>query len=275
MGVAARTARYQAVWLSAGWDTQVFIPAREGPQLEDMAYFMARFSSGFNPDDGAALASENVLAGLNRGVNLASSEQMRIMLTGKFENPWLGILALHAMRLDQGTDQYLVDIVRTNVGSLLYGHPDLRALDLTPEVTAPQPFTFPPVLYASLKLVREHASQFPGTVEPHTLASRPLQFATYKFTLGILAHTTTFEDASLNPSRVLAPFPSHLGPNGSSHVMRSVTRLVQRWLFLTCSTTLTCLRIIPWSPICFGFLKPIALTTLLARCCIPWIPSLC
>ncbi len=171
-GGRGRPARFQAVWLCEGWDTQVFIPARERPQLEEMSYFMAHYSSGFDPVNDASLASETVLEGLKRGVNLASSDQMRFMLTGKFENPWLGILALHAMRLRQDADQNLTSIVYHNVSGLIDGHPDLRALGLKTGKTAPEPFTFPPVLYASLKLVREHASQFPGTIKPASLLSR-------------------------------------------------------------------------------------------------------
>jgi hypothetical protein len=171
-GGRGRPARFQAVWLSEGWDTQVFVPARQRPQLEEMSYFMSHYSSGFDPVNDTALASETILEGLKRGVNLASSDQMRFMLTEKFENPWLGILALHALHLEQDADQNLMNIVYHNVSGLIDGHPDLRALGLKPGKTVPVPFTFPPVLYASLKLVREHASQFPGTVSPSSLLSR-------------------------------------------------------------------------------------------------------
>jgi len=180
-GGRGRPARYQPIWLSPYYETQVFIPAGERPNLEHASVFMAELGRGFDPDDEAALAAESVLAGLQRGVNLASSQQIRRLLSGKFKNPWLGILALHAMRLEpeseEGSEEMerirnLRSIVLHNTKDMLGDHPDLRALALKSDKPADVPFDYPPLLWASLKLIQEHASRHAETVPPDSLTAR-------------------------------------------------------------------------------------------------------
>ncbi len=176
-GGRGRKARYQAIWLSEYWETQVFIPAREYPMLSDTATFMARRGNGFNPNDELALATETVLDGLQRGINLTDNDMMRAMLSGKFENPWLGVLALHTMRLDPTSDtSRLSSIVEANVRNLLGDHPDARALFLRPDQEAERPFDYPPMLYASLRLVQEHATLHASTIPPESMTANLLDY---------------------------------------------------------------------------------------------------
>ncbi len=171
-GGRGRPARYQPLWLSPDWETQVFIPGGAEPRLGELALFMAQMGYGFWPNDPAALAVETVLAGLRGGRNLTDSDQMRILLKDKFDNPWLGVLALHAMRLQPSTNSNLASIVHGNTRARLGEHPDLRALELKEGQPAAQPFDVPPMLWASLKLVRDHAAHNATTLKPTSLASR-------------------------------------------------------------------------------------------------------
>jgi PAS domain-containing protein len=173
-GGRGHPARNQPVWLSQGYATQVFIPARHEPMLGDMALFMSMWGSSFSPSDEAHLATETVLHGLRHGRNLANSEQMRFLLTGKFHNPWLGILALHAMRLSPPSERNLWGIVAGNTHNMLGDHPDLIAALLKPSDIPAKPFEYPPMLSASLRIIREQASQMEGVIAPGSLASRIL-----------------------------------------------------------------------------------------------------
>src|SRR5262249_18698302 len=159
-----------------GYDTQVFLLAQKQPALASMAISMAALHSGFDPDDAELITTEVVLDGLQRGRNLISSEQMQRLLNSKFINPWLGILAAHALRLDPAPNQQLLATVLTNLQQILQlgDHPDLRALELQDGTPAPQPFPFPPMLQASLMLVRRHAARHPKTVPLRSLTSRLL-----------------------------------------------------------------------------------------------------
>jgi hypothetical protein len=166
--------RTQPLWLCAGWETHVFIPCRERLYLEDLSLSMAERGAGFQPGDWEAGATEVVLAGLEQGRNLASGEQLRQMLHGKFRNPWLGILAAHALRLDARPDKDLLSLVLGNVQAMVGEHfPDLRALRLDPEQPAEMDgFAFPPMLRAGLDLAQRHSLKHQTTIPPTSLTAR-------------------------------------------------------------------------------------------------------
>ncbi|HVG07767.1 MAG TPA: hypothetical protein VNM67_08675 [Thermoanaerobaculia bacterium] len=182
-------ARYQPLYLCSGWETQVFVPSGRQPSLRRLSVIYAKQGEGFIPDDAQDKAAEAVIAGLRRGLNLATGNQMRILLEDKLERPWLGVLAAHAMRLPRPdvTSEYgvvrdpaeaptyeegdagLYKLVVDRVAELLGDHPDVRALRLPLSQDAAgglRPFPFPPLLQASLSLTRQSESSFGADLIP-------------------------------------------------------------------------------------------------------------
>lgn len=178
-GRAGVRLRQQPVYLCEGWETQVFLQATASPSLRTQSLNMARKGMGFKPDDAAAVAAEAVLDSFRYGGNiqhLVTKEKLSSLLAGKFENPWLGILAAYALRTqlegqtgdpDQES-QHLLTHVMSFLGQI-GDHPDVRALKLNPDETAPEPFPYPPMLIKGLRIVQGHARRFAGTVPPQSL----------------------------------------------------------------------------------------------------------
>lgn len=166
--------RYQPLYLCPEWETQVFVPSGRQPSLRKLSLIYARRGEGFVPDDSQDKAAEAVLAGLRRGCNLATAEQMRNLLEHKLERPWLGVLAAHAMRLQspggtadsrtgrdrsqaatyQEKDAGLYRKVVERISALLPNHPDVQALRLVFRESNPS-FPFPPLLQSGLFLARQ------------------------------------------------------------------------------------------------------------------------
>lgn len=167
-----RPARSQPLWLSPGYETQVFVPVRKVPALGDLSLFMAPRGQGFDPGDPMIKSTETVLDGLERGLNLASSAEMEQMLVGKFEHPWLGVLAAHALRRDPSPDDALIQTVISNMHALIPDHPDVRALRLAYGSDDHTPFDLPPLLWASLDIVQRHARDHLETIPPDSPLAR-------------------------------------------------------------------------------------------------------
>ncbi|MFZ6029418.1 MAG: hypothetical protein ACOYYS_17030 [Chloroflexota bacterium] len=170
----ARPWRCQPLNLCANFETQVFIPWRDGLELAGLTLNMAYKGRGFNPSDESALAVETVLRGIYHGENLASSQQMRSLLNGKFADPWLGILAAHALLLDSKDDsRWLYDIVLRNlrdVVGLPEDFPDVAALLLRADRAAARPMDTPPMLSAGLRRAQHHDADHPETLLDGSLA---------------------------------------------------------------------------------------------------------
>ena len=170
--------RCQPIWLCKDFESQIFIPWRDGLQLQDLSLSMARKGQGFNYYDFQAVAAESVLRGLYLGKNLASSEEMHELLQYKFDNPWLGILGAYAMLLDLETpSRELFSIVLSNLENrigLPAAFPDLAALRLKPEQPAAQPFDFPPMIQAGLRKAGELDALFPETLSAGSLSEYAL-----------------------------------------------------------------------------------------------------
>lgn len=104
--------RYQVFYLCDGWETQIFLKACSFPSLSTWSLNMARRGSGFHPYSEAILAAEAVKDNLRYSSNslfLLQNEKIKqsidLLLDEKMENPWLGILAAHAiMRLREQTE---------------------------------------------------------------------------------------------------------------------------------------------------------------------------
>ena len=180
--------RHQPLYLCAGWQTQVFLPADTKPSLQYMSVNMARPSAGFRPDDEAAVAAEAVLDALRYGQDIAQlvkSEKVLRLLEGEFENPWLGILAAYALlqhaeetaragQTDREADALLKHVL-SFLRSRVKDHPDVRALLLDAGQPAPEPFWHPPLFRAGLRMVQRHATEFVSTITPRSLTDCVLE----------------------------------------------------------------------------------------------------
>jgi hypothetical protein len=181
--------RHQPLYLCANWETQLFLNARRSPSLRTLTLNMARRDAGFHPEDQTAIAAEAVLDSMRYGTSsseLVTGEKLNALLRGKFENPWLGILAAYALRsnlettegvLRSDADPMAADLLRqvmTFLSQEIKDHPDVRALRLDLKVPSEQPFAYPPLLYAGLKMVQRHATSFSETIPLGSLTDRLL-----------------------------------------------------------------------------------------------------
>lgn len=199
--------RYQVFYLCDGWETQIFLKARRFPSLSTWSVNMARRGNGFRSNSEAILAAEVITDNLRYSSNsflLLQNEKIKeaidILLDEKMENPWLGILAAHAiMRLQEQTEnlqlqmenlnsrkksdsisdskqiekeifegqQYvkiLENKVKPFINRVIGDHPDVRALLLSNNSMAEQPFDFPPSLLTGLLRVQTHSLKFADTI---------------------------------------------------------------------------------------------------------------
>jgi len=143
-----------------------------------------------DPDDETAVAADAVLDSLRRAKGsrgVVSREHLRELLSGKFENPWLGILALTAIEraatrgvADEPELDRIAELrrryahVHTFLADAVPDHPDRLALDLDMQTEARATFPAPPLLRANLDRVRTHADRFMGTVPEDSLTDRVL-----------------------------------------------------------------------------------------------------
>lgn len=178
MGVRVRQ---QPIYLCADWETQVFLEARTSPSLRTMMMNMAPKGIGFKPDDEKSAAVEAVFDSMRYATSnkqLATQKKLTSLLQGKFENPWLGILACYALRFQQ-TEQpetsdhnkALLDQVLSFL-EVISDHPDVRALRLQSDHPSAAPFPHPPLLRQGLRLVHGHSILFRETIPLYSLTDR-------------------------------------------------------------------------------------------------------
>lgn len=179
---------YVAFYLCAGWETQLFLPARSAASLRSMTVNLARSGAGFRANDREAIAAETVLDSLRlglRGKHLVASEMLTTLMRGKLENPWLGILAAHLLLRSGASDPLvesttedpepqLSELFQEVLGKLsgfdgLSDLPDLRALQLQANEPAPNPFAHPPLLQVGIQRVQNHSVRFAETIPYRSL----------------------------------------------------------------------------------------------------------
>jgi hypothetical protein len=176
--------RQQPLYLSANWETQVFLEAQASPSLRLMTMNMAPKGAGFEPDDEAAAAVEAVFDSMRYGSGskrLVTGEKLSSLLRRKFKNPWLGILACYALRFQQAEQsetndpdaQSLLDHVLEFL-DVIGDHPDVRALKLPVDQPAAAPFAHPPLMRKGLELVHRHSTLFRETIPIDSLTDRVL-----------------------------------------------------------------------------------------------------
>jgi hypothetical protein len=176
----------QAVWLSPGWMTVVFMPTGpRGLRPVTASVQMVRMRSYWEPLEDQALASEAVLAGLRDGAAAVDDRQLRDMLHAKFVNPMFGVLGAQVLvqQLEATADQAvahdrlgLLQAVVNNLVKLIGDHPDVAALTAAVRMAhgrAPGvSVTWPPMLAASLSQLIKAGQVDRATLPPRSPAER-------------------------------------------------------------------------------------------------------
>ena len=177
------TLRFQPIYLVPGWATQVFLEGGRYPRLHSLTLSMAPKDAGFRADDDSILAVDVLLESLSMPAagEIAARDPMRVLLERESVNPWLGIVAAHALLADperpgakeqRRLPQHVKDAI-----DLVSDHPDARAILLEDGKAAAAPFWFPPSLRASLKRVVQHWNVQTETIPPNSLTDLVLDNA--------------------------------------------------------------------------------------------------
>jgi hypothetical protein len=127
----------QALWVAAGWSTILFLTSGDdgrAPHLADMTIHFAPTDGGFRVDDPKAvdvhLAMELALGGWRTDKPLVDAAALEPLLTGKFSNPMLGIVAAHVLLQEAKPDHNLLTriLAALEAPERIPGCPDVRAL---------------------------------------------------------------------------------------------------------------------------------------------------
>jgi len=170
--------REMPLWVYGGWSTQVFIVYRDGLRLSTASVLLPHVGEPFNPDNRQTQALDAALQGLQEGRDLLPSGMMSVLLSGKFENPMLGLAGAHLLFIrDQKPNPNSIDIILGNLEDMLGPCPDVRALRLLAArafqaTPALEPFYEPPMLRAGLDAVLREAAIYPELVPQEGLVDR-------------------------------------------------------------------------------------------------------
>ncbi|GGS25743.1 hypothetical protein GCM10010252_75950 [Streptomyces aureoverticillatus] len=161
----------QALWVSEGWTTLVFVSnGPHGPLPQYASVEMAPTGAGWCPaDEGLSLAREAALSGLRQGIDLISDQQLIPMLDSGRVDPFLGIVGAHAMLLDRGPDLERLDEVVRRLAPHVPGHPDVAALRTLLD-GPPAQVASPPMLAASCRLLIRADGADPGVIKDGSVA---------------------------------------------------------------------------------------------------------
>lgn len=178
--------RFQPIYLCPGWETQVYIAAKNNPSLRTITMNMVRHGTGFQPGDETALAAQVALDSLmgSSGAALVTSDKIAPLLGGKYENPWLGILAAYNLQRSQETSRpsqrsgggasneqtaALLERILAFLKDTIGEHPDVRALHLIENEPPDRPFPQPPLLRVGLMRVQDNSLEFTETIPTGSL----------------------------------------------------------------------------------------------------------
>ncbi len=121
----------------AGWSLQVFVtmaPAGDSAiarlaDFDGAAMVLDRPNVTFSPDRPDLRVLEVARQALARGRNVVDDYSLAELLSGKYQNPMMGLLAAHLLLLAKTPDLTLAEKVITNTGNLIGAdYPDLLVL---------------------------------------------------------------------------------------------------------------------------------------------------
>lgn len=169
----------QAVVVSEGWQTQVFLARPKGharsrgrqANLAGASVLMARLGCGFDPERDDLRAAELARQGLRDRRMAVPRRALRTMADRKSENPMLAIYAAHLMIHEAEPDVGQLRTIARNLRRLVGDHPDLCALELwltqrgaRPPRSSPHAFDAPPMLKSSWSIVVGASAEWPQLV---------------------------------------------------------------------------------------------------------------
>lgn len=146
------------VTISQGWQTQVFMVMDEfwhdrisfrAPSLRSASVLMSHQGRGFDPYSRTVRLAELARHALEQGRNVISSQLMNELLSEKFEDPMLGIIAAHLIMRRHRPNWDLLLVVINNLANMLGEHPDVQALQIAMKkksVTRIDSISSPPLL---------------------------------------------------------------------------------------------------------------------------------
>lgn len=180
---SSRVAFDQALYLADGWQTLVFVPnTSAGPALHRASIHMTPIGIAWDGSaphiQRSAAALELALLGLQEGRNVITGEILDMLLGVKFENPMLGIVAAHAMRLTRRPDREAFRQVVGRLNELVPDHPDVIVLTwLADSGDSPSPavrrtLNYPPMLAASYTAALQCDAKCGRGIAPESLAER-------------------------------------------------------------------------------------------------------
>ncbi|UVC19338.1 phospholipase D-like domain-containing protein [Mesorhizobium onobrychidis] len=122
--------RVMPIHVFGRWDSQLFIPSGGTPNLAAASFFLAPRGNGFDPESRLTAAMDAALAGLEGGLDLLPRDLRREALSGKFQNPMLGLIGAYSLFADPSGEQPLRNEVLGNLERLLPDSSDVTALKI-------------------------------------------------------------------------------------------------------------------------------------------------
>ncbi|MDJ0753352.1 MAG: hypothetical protein QNJ45_07530 [Ardenticatenaceae bacterium] len=121
----------QMLYLSEGWQTQVFLVAMQDLRLRrvdfsSMAVLIVRPGVGFDPASDELGQATRALEAISRGVAISERELQRL-LNAEFENPMLGLYGFHLYLHSREIRQEWCINLFENLTGMLGPHPDVLA----------------------------------------------------------------------------------------------------------------------------------------------------
>lgn len=175
-GEPGRPALEQSVTTCAGWQTQVFLarqPREARPDQTRAAMLMAPLGQGFDGDRWELRGSETARIALERRRPAVAESVLRPLLDGGFEDPLGSVLGVHLLLQQPSPDPERLGRAVRRLQDLLGDHPDVQALALHVFGERPaRPFTLPPMLSGSWRLVVAATAGDAGLVPGDSLAAR-------------------------------------------------------------------------------------------------------
>ncbi len=127
--VTGQGRRGQAVYVAAGWQTQVFAPwDHDQAALPRALVSMVRLGLGFNPDNSEYNYINAALDGLAYGRVVLSDYEESSLLNAKFTDPILGLIGAYGYMLRGSVERSRLRVIIQNLLKLLPESPDAQVL---------------------------------------------------------------------------------------------------------------------------------------------------
>lgn len=170
----------QVVYVSPGWQTQVFLQRRSSragrprrANLADASVLMGPMGRPFDPEDDSLRSAELARQGLRDYRMVVPTSTLEAMVFKKRNNPMLAIYGAHLLLREKRPNRELIKTVADNLLALIGPHPDVRALYVRlKESNAAGTFSEPPMLKSSWSLIVDESAKRPALVPRGSRSAR-------------------------------------------------------------------------------------------------------